>query len=128
MQRKTMNDDAEQASAAHQDETHVMPCAQAMLAGVLALMTGHAQACCDGQRENMAKKIVQNLFMLSRQAGLSTDFRTVAWNLHTRWVQQVHALEHKSDTTKAEPADSVASALDMDTQRMVWHTTPEAMQ
>lgn len=30
----------------HEDEEHVMPCAEAMLAGTLALMTGHAQNAC----------------------------------------------------------------------------------
>lgn len=30
----------------HEDEEHVMPCAEAMLAGTLALMTGHAQSAC----------------------------------------------------------------------------------
>jgi hypothetical protein len=52
-----------------------LPLAEALLAGTLALMTGHAQACCEGQRALMAKKIIANLFMLSRHPAAPTELQ-----------------------------------------------------
>jgi hypothetical protein len=63
-------------------DTQGLPPAEALLAGTLALMTGHAQACCEGQRALMAKKIIANLFMLSRHPGAPPNFRAIAANLH----------------------------------------------
>ncbi len=55
----------------HGDEEHVMPCAEAMLAGTLALMTGHAQSTCATQRGLVGRKIRSNLFFLSQHPELS---------------------------------------------------------
>jgi len=55
----------------HEDEEHVMPCAEAMLAGPLALMTGHAQSSCATQRGLMGRKIRSNLFFLGQHPALS---------------------------------------------------------
>ena len=42
-------------------EEYSMPCAEALLASTLALMTGYVQACCDDHRDAMGRKIVANL-------------------------------------------------------------------
>src|SRR6188474_486809 len=70
-----------------------LPPAEALLAGTLALMTGHAQACCEGQRALMAKKIIANLFMLSRHPGAPPNFKAIAANLHPLWVRVLQGPE-----------------------------------
>lgn len=124
--------DDESVPALHGDEEYGLPCAEALLAGALALMTGHAQACCDNHREGMARKIVHNLFLVSQHPTLSPDFKTVVWNLHHRWVQQVHARSHLgaqvADATAVDPAETVSFTLDHGAQRALWHATPEVTQ
>ncbi len=46
------------------DEEYSLPCAEALLAGTLTLMSGHMQACCDTHREAMGRKIIANLQLL----------------------------------------------------------------
>jgi hypothetical protein len=67
------------------DEEFVMPCAEAMLAGTLALMTGHAQSACARQRMLMAKKIRSNLYFLGQNPDITPNFRTVAQRMHQHW-------------------------------------------
>jgi len=62
-----------------------LPCAEALLAGTLALMTGHAQACCENHRGLMNRKIVAQLGLLAEHPVLSPAFRTALWNLRTHW-------------------------------------------
>ena len=95
-------------------EEYSMPCAEALLASTLALMTGYVQACCDDHREVMGRKIVANLQFLSEQTMLTAHFRTLAGNLHARWLQQAGAVD-----------DTEAAALP---QRVLWHVAPEVLQ
>jgi hypothetical protein len=67
------------------DEEYRLPCAEALLAGTLALMTGHAQACCSNQRHLMAKKIGTNLSQLAEHPQLLPQFRAMLWNLGKHW-------------------------------------------
>lgn len=98
-----------------------LPSAEALLAGTLALMTGHAQACCEGQRALMAKKIIANLFMLSRHPGAPPNFKAIAANLHPLWVR---VLQPGPD----QPQQGHLPAGHLDTHRVLWHTTPETLQ
>jgi len=98
-----------------------LPPPEALLAGTLALMTGHAQACCEGQRAVMAKKIVANLFMLSRHTGAPPNFRAIAANLHPLWVR---VLQQGTE----QPQQGLLPADHSDTHRVLWHTTPETLQ
>lgn len=101
-----------QTPAEFADEEYGLPCAEALLAGALALMTGHAQACCDGQRDVLARKVADNLQLLARHTGLSSEFRTLLRQLQRRWVQQ--------DATQAEPARLPPPVL--------WHKAPVSLQ
>lgn len=67
------------------DEEYHLPRAEALLAGTLALMTGHVQARCDGHRELMNAKIVANLAHLAEHPVLSPQFRAALGNLRTHW-------------------------------------------
>src|SRR5215216_616633 len=64
-----------------------LPPAEALLAGTLALMTGHAQACCEGQRALLAQKIIANLLTLSHHPAAPPNFRAIAANLHPLWMR-----------------------------------------
>ncbi|SFU34277.1 hypothetical protein SAMN05216350_101424 [Polaromonas sp. YR568] len=97
-----------------------LPPAEALLAGTLALMTGHAQACCEGQRALMAKKIISHLFMLSRHPGAPPNFKAIAANLHPLWVRVLQGPEQAPQALS--PADN------SDPHRVLWHTTPETLQ
>lgn len=70
------------------DEEYGLPCSEALLAGALALMTGHAQACCDGRRQLLARKVADNLQLLAQHAALSPDFRAMLGRLQQHWAQQ----------------------------------------
>lgn len=98
------------------DEEYSLPCAEALLAGTLALMTGWAQACCDGHREPMARKIVANLQSLARLETLTPHFRTMLWSLQTRWAQQC---------AEGRAGEALVAA---ETRRALWHSAPEALQ
>lgn len=98
-------------------QEHAMPCAEAMLAGTLALMTGYAQHADAGTRSLMAKKVVSNLFFLSGHPHLSDGFRTMLGNLRTRWQLEVE-----------QGASPVASAVQPSQPQSLWHASPSAMQ
>jgi hypothetical protein len=66
-------------------QEYVMPCAEAMLAGTLALMTGHAQNEEAAQRHLMARKIRSNLFFLAQHPGISPAFRQIVERMHSAW-------------------------------------------
>jgi len=105
----------------HEDEEHVMPCAEAMLAGTLALMTGHAQSTCGAQRELMGRKIRSNLFFLSEHPALTPNFRTVVQRMHQHW----DALLKASDTSATPgPVDRD----DLLPERRLWHTPASTVQ
>ena len=94
-------------------EQYTMPCAEALLADTLALMTGHVQACCDGRRELMAKKIVSSLFFLAEHPLLSPQFKTMLWNLRTRWEVQVENCQVVQPTER---------------DQRLWHVGPQVVQ
>ena len=97
----------------HTNEEYTMPCAEALLAGTLALMTGHVQACCGAHREAMAGKIVSNLTALTEDTMLSPGFKTLLWALRSRWVDQ---------------GQGGAVAQLPSAERGLWHNSPEAVQ
>lgn len=104
-----MNTDIEMSG---QEEYH-LPCAEALLAGTLALMTGHAQAyCCDNHRQLMNGKIVANLSRLAQHPVLSSQFRTALRNLRTHW--EVMQRERASAATASDPR--------------LWHASPSSFQ
>lgn len=105
----------------HEDEEHVMPCAEALLAGTLALMTGHAQNACATQRNLMGRKIRSNLFFLGQHPGLSPSFRTVAQRMHQHWDRLVEAGEGPA-------GQSALNSDDLLPERRLWHTTASLVQ
>jgi hypothetical protein len=104
-----MNTDIQPAG----DEEYQMPCAEALLASTLALMTGHAQACCDDHRTLMAARIAGNLAQLAEHALLSPQFKTLLWSLRGRW----------QEGGQAPPPANVAQR-----DRRLWHTPPDSVQ
>ena len=112
-----MNTDTE----LHEDEEHVMPCAEAMLAGTLALMTGHAQSACATQRHLMGGKIRSNLFFLSQHPGLSPSFRTVVHNMHRHWDALLKTGDGPVNKTALHTDDLLP-------ERRLWHTTASLVQ
>lgn len=76
-----MNADTESCA---QDE-YLLPPAEALLAGTLALMTGHAQAGDEARRRLMADKIVANLAQLTGDPTLSDAFKRALWKLGCHW-------------------------------------------
>ena len=98
-----MNSDIEISS----DEEYQLPCAEALLAGTLALMTGHVQTHCDGHRELMNAKIVTNLARLVEHPVLSPQFRAALGNLRTHW--QVMARKHAPVPAAGDPRLWLAS-------------------
>lgn len=105
----------------HEDEEHVMPCAEAMLAGTLALMTGHAQSACASQRDLMGRKIRSNLFFLGQHPALSASFRQVVHNMHQHWDTLLKA----GDGPSARPDLGTDDLLP---ERRLWHTTAALVQ
>ncbi len=105
----------------HEDEEHLMPCAEAMLAGTLALMTGHAQSPCATQRDLMGRKIRSNLFFLSQHPGLSTPFRTVIQRMHQHWDVLLKANDGTVERTMLKTDDLLP-------ERRLWHTTASLVQ
>ncbi|MGQ0711761.1 MAG: hypothetical protein ACT4NV_18670 [Rhodoferax sp.] len=83
-------------------EEYTLPSAEALLAGTLALMTGHTQSECARQRSLMELKIVANLQQLARCQDLSESFRTLAQSLQRHWCRghaQAHSLWHEGCRT-----------------------------
>ena len=128
-------DDADDA-----DEEYVMPCAEALMAGTLALMTGHARCGCDQHRDMMARKAVMNLHTLSAHPSISQGLRAVAKKVREQWLEliqsgQVQAMN--AETTAAPPITSTDSLRgpqhrntlsSAEQSRALWHTTPKVMQ
>jgi hypothetical protein len=59
--------------------------AEALLAGTLALMTGHAEATDAGERRLMAQRISGNLLQLAEHPLLSPHFRMALSALMAHW-------------------------------------------
>lgn len=104
-----------------EDEEFVMPCAEAMLAGTLALMTGHAQSACAKQRDLMGRKIRSNLFFLGQHPSLTPNFRTVVQRMHQHWDGLLKACDG--------PAEQHAlNGDDLLPERRLWHATAPTVQ
>ena len=102
------------------DEEYALPGVEALLAGTLALMTGHAQACCDGHRDAMARKIAAQLGWIGELQGFTPHFRTVLGTLQARWLQQAGL---------PDDAHAQAAALSAAEQhRALWLRAPEVLQ
>ena len=97
----------------NEDGEYTLPCVEALLAGTLALMTGHAQSDDAVHRRLMAKKIASNLFFLNQHPGLTEAFRTVLNRLQKSW-QQFDA-EADMPLTSATPQG-------------LWHPAPGSVQ
>ena len=106
-------------AGSHADEEYSLPCAEALLAGTLALMTGYVQACCDSHRDAMGRKIAANLQMLAGAQGFTAHFRAVVWSLQGRWDQQCKARQDVAASAAMVAAEQ---------RRVLWHNAPEAVQ
>jgi hypothetical protein len=89
-------------TAAADDDANPMPCAGALLAGTLALMTSWADPCQQArcgvatQRRLMARKIVSNLYFLMHHPQVAPPLRSVMSNAHRRWVLVAASIEEGS--------------------------------
>lgn len=93
------------------DEEYRMPCAEALLAAILALMTAHAQgSCCADHQRLIEQKVTAHLAMAAEHPLLSPDFRTMAWNLRARW----QTLQQARPDVAPDPR--------------LWHSSPPAVQ
>ena len=87
-----------------EDETSV-PCAEALVAGTVALMTTWAIPCpgCSlpqaQQRDLLARKVASNLFFLKQHPALGPAMRLVMARAHQWWASVVPS------ATVAEPTD-----------------------
>jgi len=79
-----------------------LSCVEALVAGTLALMTGHAQAGPESDRAPMTRKILANLAQLSRHSCLSPQFRLMLCNLQGHW-QLLQSRESAAPAWPDEP-------------------------
>lgn len=100
------------------DTEYEMPSAEALLAGTLALMTGHAQSTCAHQQGLMAAKIGANLWVLASHPVLSPNFQAVAERMRAHW------------TVLAQPsADALAPRARASAERpLLWHAAATQLQ
>ena len=125
------------------DDEYTMPCAEAMLAGTLALMTGHARCGCVQHRDMMGSKAAHNLAQLAQHPAMSEGFRAVAIKLHMQWVELIQAERvHQHQAAHAPTGAPMQVAADAaartylskaeqsraEMSRALWHTTPEVIQ
>jgi len=96
------------------DEEYVLPCAEALLAGTLALMTAYAQGSpsCRG-RPLMESQLVSNLMRLSHHPAFTPTMCTVMTRLCASWQQQASGNVPTTPTPQPTP---------------LWHGTPQAVQ
>ena len=102
------------ACAASADEEYMLPCAEALLAGTLALMSAYAQSspsCCG--RPLMAAQVVSNLIRLSHHPAFTPTMHTVLNRLCGSWQQQA------TGNTPAAPSPQPTP---------LWHATAQAVQ
>lgn len=115
------------AQATADTEEYCLPCAEALLAGTLALMTGFAQASDPHHRDAMGRKIVANLQNLSQLESLTPHFRTMLWNLQARWTQH-SCMQAPSERPGATPSAERSPATANELRRTLWHTAPDVLQ
>ena len=97
------------------NDEYIMAAADAMLAGTLALLTGHAQCGCAQQRLLMARKIRSNLYLLSQHPAVPPPLRLVVQRLHGHW-----------DGIVAQAGVSTGLGIELPESRL-WHTAPESV-
>jgi hypothetical protein len=90
-----------------------LPCAQALLAGTLALMSAYAAPLAGGAsapdcRLQMARKVVENLVMLREHPGLAPAMRAVVAKLQVHWAALA---EGAPGSTVGRPAGSTAQPV-----------------
>ena len=115
-------------------EQQRLPTAEALLAGTLALMTGHAQGCCEDHRALMMKKIIANLALLSSHPQASSGFQAMTAKLHAMWVRLLlqppqplpESLKNHRPAARPAPGDAFHPAPAP--HRVLWHTSPETVQ
>lgn len=118
----------------------VMPCAEALMAGALALMTGHARCSCAQHRDMMARKAAVNLHTLAAHPHISDGLRTVAKKLYEQWIEIIQTDLVKAMSTavqaapsamahgasqRAQPGKALHHRADL---HSTWHSTPETIQ
>ncbi len=103
------------------DETYDLPCAEALLAGSLALMTGHAQTDCVRQRGLMARKIRSNLFFLSQHPGVNAPLRTVLQRMHEHWDRLVQNPPSEPVAARNDPGELLP-------ETRLWHPPAQQLQ
>lgn len=116
-----------------QSEQSRLPTAEALLAGTLALMTGHAQGCCQNHRTLMTEKIIANLAMLSSHPQASSGFQAVTARLHLMWVRLLQPLQSLPQTWKSDASAAWSPRRETahpaaPPQRALWHVSPETVQ
>jgi hypothetical protein len=96
------------------EEEYVLPCAEALLAGTLALMTAYAQGSpsCRG-RPLMAAQVLSNLIRLSHHPVFTPTMHTMLNRLCGSWQQQVTGDAPTIPNPQPTP---------------LWHGTPQAVQ
>lgn len=105
-------------------DDYVMPCAEALLAGTLALMTGHARCNCAAHRQMMAYKATENLVALAQYTHFPSGFKTIFFALHAQWIELIQA-EYNCQFANTAAQGSLTFA---EQSRALWHTTPETIQ
>lgn len=81
-------------------EEYELPAVEAVLAGTLALMTGHAESACAQQRRRLNARVVDNLALLADHPQLTTPFRCAVAKLRCHW--QI-LLEDGPDAAAGQP-------------------------
>ena len=112
-------------------DEYALPCAEAVMAGTLALMTGYARCGCAVHRQMMAEKAAANLLALAENSSLSMQlsrgFRAIVFKLHSQWLELVEAERPVHGCSNADAAAQANLSL-AEQSRALWHTTPEAIQ
>ena len=124
-------------------DEYALPCAEAVMAGTLALMTGYARCGCAVHRQMMAEKAAANLLALALAENsnlsmqLSAGFRAIVFKLHSQWLELVEAkrrllaysnVDAVAQTHFPSAEDSRAEQSRAEQSRALWHKTPEVIQ
>ena len=110
---------------------YALPCAEAVMAGTLALMTGYARCGCAVHRQMMAEKAAANLLALAENSQLSSQltggFKAIVFKLHSQWLELVEA-ERRVLTYSSVDAVAQSNMSLAEQSRALWHKTPEVIQ
>ena len=110
---------------------YALPCAEAVMAGTLALMTGYARCGCAVHRQMMAEKAAANLLALAENqqllSQLTGGFKAIVFKLHSQWLELVEA-ERRVLTYSSVDAVAQSNMSLAEQSRALWHKTPEVIQ